>query len=148
MPPKTGATWTAAADQSSSHCHVSVWQPVFRGNTFVWREDSSVPQGAGHPKRIIPSALRGSAVGSILGLLPGGGPGVAQSAAYMLDKKSSKYKREIVQGFLSHGNFATFMDRPIDGTLPGLIGLIIAWQIVASLFQRRRRPIASRAGPT
>jgi hypothetical protein len=39
------------------------------------------------------------------------------------------------------------MDKPIGGTLPGLIGLIIAWQIVASLSQRRR-PNASRAGPT
>ena len=49
-------------------------------------------------KRIIPSALRGSAVGSFLGILPGGGPVIAQFAAYALDKKVSKYKHEIGDG--------------------------------------------------
>jgi TctA family transporter len=49
-------------------------------------------------KRIIPSALRGSVVGSILGIMPGGGPVIAQFAAYALDKKVSKYKDEIGQG--------------------------------------------------
>jgi putative tricarboxylic transport membrane protein len=49
-------------------------------------------------KRIIPSALRGSAVGSILGILPGGGPVIAQFAAYAVDKKVSKYRHEIGHG--------------------------------------------------
>jgi len=49
-------------------------------------------------KRIIPSALRGSAVGSFLGILPGGGPVIAQFAAYAVDKKLSKYKDEIGTG--------------------------------------------------
>ena len=49
-------------------------------------------------KRIIPSALRGSVVGSLLGILPGGGPVIAQFAAYGLDKKVSKYRDEIGQG--------------------------------------------------
>ncbi len=49
-------------------------------------------------KRIIPSALRGSAVGSFLGILPGGGPVIAQFAAYAVDKKVSKYKHEIGSG--------------------------------------------------
>jgi len=49
-------------------------------------------------KRIIPSALRGSAVGSFLGILPGGGPVIAQFAAYAIDKKFSKYKHEIGSG--------------------------------------------------
>lgn len=49
-------------------------------------------------KRIIPSALRGSVVGSILGILPGGGPTIAQFAAYAVDKKFSKYKHEIGTG--------------------------------------------------
>lgn len=49
-------------------------------------------------KRIIPSALRGSVVGSFLGILPGGGPVIAQFAAYALDKKVSKYKHEIGSG--------------------------------------------------
>src|SRR5260221_9434251 len=49
-------------------------------------------------KRIIPSALRGSVVGSILGILPGGGPVIAQFAAYAVDKKVSKYRSEIGSG--------------------------------------------------
>src|SRR5438105_6534362 len=49
-------------------------------------------------KRIIPSALRGSAIGSFLGILPGGGPVIAQFAADAVDKKFSKYKHEIGNG--------------------------------------------------
>ncbi|MCX4152049.1 MULTISPECIES: tripartite tricarboxylate transporter permease [Paraburkholderia] len=49
-------------------------------------------------KRIIPSALRGSAIGSFLGILPGGGPVIAQFVAYAVDKKVSKYKDEIGSG--------------------------------------------------
>ena len=49
-------------------------------------------------KRIIPSALRGSVVGSFLGILPGGGPTIAQFAAYAVDKKVSKYRHEIGDG--------------------------------------------------
>jgi putative tricarboxylic transport membrane protein len=49
-------------------------------------------------KRIIPSALRGSVVGSFLGILPGGGPVIAQFAAYAIDKKVSKFKHEIGKG--------------------------------------------------
>ena len=49
-------------------------------------------------KRIIPSALRGSAIGSFLGILPGGGPVIAQFAAYAVDKRFSKYKHEMGKG--------------------------------------------------
>ena len=49
-------------------------------------------------KRIIPSALRGSVIGSFLGILPGGGPVIAQFAAYAADKRFSKYKDEIGNG--------------------------------------------------
>lgn len=49
-------------------------------------------------KRIIPSALRGSMIGSILGILPGGGPTIAQFAAYAAEKRFSKYKHEIGDG--------------------------------------------------
>ncbi len=49
-------------------------------------------------KRIIPSALRGSAVGSFLGILPGGGPVIAQFAAYAIDRKVSRHRHEIGTG--------------------------------------------------
>lgn len=49
-------------------------------------------------KRIIPSALRGSMVGSFMGILPGGGAAIAQFAAYAIDKKVSKYRHEIGSG--------------------------------------------------
>src|SRR5436190_10011275 len=49
-------------------------------------------------RRIMPSALRGSVIGSFLGILPGGGPVIAQFAAYAVDKKVSKYKHEVGSG--------------------------------------------------
>jgi putative tricarboxylic transport membrane protein len=49
-------------------------------------------------KRIIPSALRGSAVGSFMGVLPGGGTVIAQFAAYAVERKVSKYADEIGHG--------------------------------------------------
>jgi len=49
-------------------------------------------------KRIMPSALRGSVIGSVLGVLPGGGPVIAQFAAYAAEKRFSKFKEEIGHG--------------------------------------------------
>jgi putative tricarboxylic transport membrane protein len=49
-------------------------------------------------KRIIPSALRGSVIGSFLGILPGGGPTLAQFGAYAIEKRFSKYRHEIGHG--------------------------------------------------
>lgn len=49
-------------------------------------------------KRIIPSALRGSVIGSFLGILPGGGPTLAQFGAYAVEKRFSKYRAEIGKG--------------------------------------------------
>ena len=49
-------------------------------------------------KRIVPSALRGSVIGSFLGILPGGGPTLAQFGAYAVEKRFSKYKHEMGTG--------------------------------------------------
>lgn len=49
-------------------------------------------------KRIFPSAIRGSVIGSVLGLLPGGGPSLAQFGAYAVEKRFSKYRSEIGTG--------------------------------------------------
>ncbi|AAP85833.1 conserved hypothetical protein (plasmid) [Cupriavidus necator H16] len=48
--------------------------------------------GAWHPP------LRGTALGSILGILPGGGAALASFAAYSLEKKTSKYSQEFGKG--------------------------------------------------
>jgi putative tricarboxylic transport membrane protein len=49
-------------------------------------------------KRIIPSSLRGSAVGSFFGLIPGGSAAISSFAAYAIDKKYSRHRDEIGQG--------------------------------------------------
>jgi TctA family transporter len=46
---------------------------------------------------------------------------------------------------LSRGNFGAFFTRPISGTLLGLIGAFVAWQVVAFFLERRRSTIG--AGP-
>lgn len=49
-------------------------------------------------KRMIPSILRGTAIGSILGILPGGGAALAAFGAYSVEKKCSKYSHEFGKG--------------------------------------------------
>ena len=49
-------------------------------------------------KRMIPAVLRGTALGSVLGILPGGGAALASFAAYSLEKKTSKYSHEFGKG--------------------------------------------------
>ena len=49
-------------------------------------------------KRMIPSILRGTAIGSILGILPGGGAALASFGAYSVEKKTSKYSSEFGHG--------------------------------------------------
>jgi TctA family transporter len=41
---------------------------------------------------------------------------------------------------LSRGNFGAFLTRPISGTLLGLIGIFIVWQVTAFVLQSRKRP--------
>jgi TctA family transporter len=49
-------------------------------------------------RRAVPAALRGTAVGSFLGVLPGGGALLASFAAYGLEKKVSKRPQEFGKG--------------------------------------------------
>ncbi|NOV25460.1 tripartite tricarboxylate transporter permease [Cupriavidus necator] len=49
-------------------------------------------------KRMIPAVLRGTLLGSALGILPGGGASLASFAAYSLEKKTSKYSHEFGKG--------------------------------------------------
>lgn len=49
-------------------------------------------------KRMTPAILRGTTLGSILGVLPGGGAALASFAAYSLEKKTSKYSSEFGKG--------------------------------------------------
>ena len=49
-------------------------------------------------KRMIPAILRGTMLGSALGILPGGGASLASFAAYSLEKKTSKYASEFGKG--------------------------------------------------
>jgi len=49
-------------------------------------------------KRIIAPTLRGTALGSILGILPGGGAALAAFGAYALEKKVSKNRHEFGKG--------------------------------------------------
>ncbi|MEY3875739.1 MAG: hypothetical protein RIR50_910, partial [Pseudomonadota bacterium] len=49
-------------------------------------------------KRMVPSILRGTSIGSILGVLPGGGAALASFAAYSVEKKTSKYSAEFGKG--------------------------------------------------
>ena len=49
-------------------------------------------------KRMSAPILRGTALGSILGILPGGGAALASFGAYSLEKKTSKYSSEFGKG--------------------------------------------------
>src|SRR5271165_405398 len=49
-------------------------------------------------RRSWPAVLRGTALGSVLGVLPGGGATLSSFAAYALEKKSSKYAWQFGQG--------------------------------------------------
>ena len=49
-------------------------------------------------KRMMPSILRGTGLGSLLGVLPGGGASLASFSAYSLEKKTSKHSAEFGKG--------------------------------------------------
>ena len=49
-------------------------------------------------KRATPSVLRGTALGSVLGILPGGGAALASFGSYMMERRTSRYKHEFGSG--------------------------------------------------
>lgn len=49
-------------------------------------------------KRMIAPTLRGTLLGSMLGILPGGGAALASFSAYALEKKASRYAHELGKG--------------------------------------------------
>ncbi len=48
--------------------------------------------------RATPSVIRGTIVGSVLGILPGGGAALASFASYMMERKMSRYRHEFGTG--------------------------------------------------
>lgn len=49
-------------------------------------------------RRSVPAVLRGTAVGSLLGILPGGGAALSSFGSYMMERKISKYRHEFGTG--------------------------------------------------
>lgn len=49
-------------------------------------------------KRATPSVLRGTMLGSVLGILPGGGASLSAFGSYMMERRLSKYKHEFGTG--------------------------------------------------
>jgi len=49
-------------------------------------------------KRAVPSVLRGTALGSVLGILPGGGAALSSFGSYMMERRLSKYGHEFGSG--------------------------------------------------
>jgi putative tricarboxylic transport membrane protein len=67
------------------------------GETFLNKVTSLIPSWI-DLKRMTPSILRGTTIGSVLGILPGGGAALAAFGAYSLEKKTSKYSEEFGKG--------------------------------------------------
>jgi TctA family transporter len=49
-------------------------------------------------RRFLPAAIRGTALGTLLGMLPGGGATLSSFASYTLEKKLSRHSREFGHG--------------------------------------------------
>jgi TctA family transporter len=49
-------------------------------------------------RRAVPSVLRGTALGSVLGILPGGGAALSSFGSYMMERRLSKYGHEFGTG--------------------------------------------------
>jgi TctA family transporter len=67
------------------------------GESFLNKVTTLIPTWT-DIKRMTPAILRGTTIGSILGILPGGGAALAAFGAYSVEKKSSKYSHEFGKG--------------------------------------------------
>jgi putative tricarboxylic transport membrane protein len=65
--------------------------------TFTNRVTNLFPTAADF-KRMIPAAIRGTALGTVLGMLPGGGATLSSFASYTIEKKLSKHPGEFGRG--------------------------------------------------
>jgi TctA family transporter len=65
---------------------------------LVMKKVSGLMLGKDDFKRIVAPVLRGTFLGSALGLLPGGGAMLASFAAYSIEKKVSKNSAQFGQG--------------------------------------------------
>jgi putative tricarboxylic transport membrane protein len=68
-----------------------------RGNKTIMGISHLLPTGA-DLRRIVAPTLRGTALGSALGILPGGGATLASFSAYALEKKVSRNRHEFGNG--------------------------------------------------
>lgn len=68
-----------------------------RRETFTQGLDRLWP-GRKDFKRMYPAVLRGTALGSVLGILPGGGAALASFSAYSLEKKVSRHPEQFGHG--------------------------------------------------
>jgi len=66
--------------------------------TLVMKKVSGLMLNKDEFKRIIPPILRGTGLGSVLGILPGGGAMLASFSAYSIEKKVSKNSSEFGKG--------------------------------------------------
>lgn len=67
------------------------------GYDFIARINGLMPSRT-DLKRMTPSILRGTALGSVLGILPGIGASIAAFSGYVLEKRTSRYRDEIGHG--------------------------------------------------
>ena len=67
------------------------------GESFLNKVTTLIPAWS-DIKRMVPSILRGTTIGSLLGILPGGGAALAAFGAYTVEKKSSKHSEEFGKG--------------------------------------------------
>ncbi|MEY3262363.1 MAG: hypothetical protein RLZZ620_1415 [Pseudomonadota bacterium] len=67
------------------------------GESFLNKVTTLIPAWS-DIKRMVPSILRGTTIGSLLGILPGGGAALAAFGAYTVEKKASKHSDEFGKG--------------------------------------------------